>query len=368
MRVLMASDTISGVWRYTRELVTGLIKSGVEVTLVSMGEIPASSQTQWMDGLRGLDYRPTAFRLEWMRDSHDDLRAAADFILNLAHEAQPDLLHVNQFYLGALDTGIPIVLAAHSDVLSWWRSVHPAGPKNDDGWIAWYRDTVCRGLQHASAVVAPSQWMLSMLSAVYTPPHLASVIYPGCDPNTFNPHMSKENIAVSVGRIWDYGKNSALLSRFESPIPLYLLGPDSEPQNAANQKAFPPRQRLHVKNVEDDKQMRLLYAKSAMYVATSQYEPFGISAVDAALSRCAIIASDIPTHREVWGEAAIYFTNNEADSLARALRELSGDSELRATYGKLAYDRARARYSAARMAGDYLALYQALKPAGAMAA
>lgn len=368
MRLLMVSDTVSGVWRYTRELVTGLVRAGVEVTLVSMGQIPTAEQTQWMDGLRGLDFRPTAFHLEWMREAEEDLRAAAEFVLSVADETQPDVVHVNQFHLGALDTSIPVVLAAHSDVLSWWRSVHPSGPRHDDGWIAWYRDMVARGLDRASAVVAPSHWMLSALSAVYSRPRLASVIYPGGDPAAFNPHMSKENIAVSVGRIWDFGKNSALLAQFESPIPLYLLGPDREPQEPANQRVFPPRQRLHVKVIESDKQLRLLCAKSAIYVATSQYEPFGMSTVEAALSRCAIVASDIPTHREVWGDAAVYFPNNDPESLAQALRELSQDRELCATYAKLAYDRARSRYTSARMSDDYMSLYHALQPARALAA
>lgn len=368
MHILMTTDTISGVWSYTRALVTGLVRHGVSVTLVSMGEIPADDQTQWMDGLRGLDFRPTAFRLEWMRDCQADLDAAGDLLLGIAAETQPDLLHSNHFALAALSTGVPTVLAAHSDVLSWWQSVHSTRPKADDEWISWYRQTVTRGIQKATAVVAPSHWMLSALSAIYATPALGAVIYPGEEPSRLNPHMSKENIAVSVGRIWDSGKNSALLARFESPIPLYLVGPDSAPLDPSNHRVFPPRQRLHVKNVANDKQLRLLYAKSAIYVATSQYEPFGMSTVEAALSRCAIVASDIPTHREVWGECAYYFPNNDAEGLAAALRELSADRELCATYGKLAYDRARARFSAARMVDDYVALYQALQPAGAMAA
>lgn len=368
MRVLMVSDTVSGVWRYTRELVTSLAKNGVEVTLISMGEIPSSEQTQWMDGLRGLDFRPTAFHLEWMRDCEDDLRAAADFVQNVVAEVDPEVLHVHQFYFGSLETGVPVILTAHRDVLSWWRSVRPAGPKDEDGWIRWYREMVTRGIEQANAVVAPSQWMLSALGAVYARPHLGSVIYPGAEAAAFNPHMSKENIAVSVGRIWDFGKNSALLAQFESPIPLYLVGPDSEPQHPGNQKLFPPRRRLHVKVTENEKQLRLLYAKSAIYVATAQYEPFGMTAVEAALSRCAIVASDIPTHREVWGDTAVYFANNDADSLAHALSELSRDRELCATYAKLAYDRARTRYSSARMADDYLSLYHALQPSGALAA
>ena len=44
-----------------------------------------------------------------------------------------------------------------------------------------------------------------------------------------------------------------------------------------------------------------------MYAATARYEPFGMEVLEAALSRCAIIANDIPSFREIWGDDAIYF-------------------------------------------------------------
>ena len=64
LHVLVTADTISGSWTYARELVTGLVTRGVRVTLVTFGEIPLPDQTSWMDRLHGLEYRPTAFRLD----------------------------------------------------------------------------------------------------------------------------------------------------------------------------------------------------------------------------------------------------------------------------------------------------------------
>ena len=48
MHVLVTADTVGGVWTYTRELVTGLARRGIRVTLVSFGEIPAAKQTEWL--------------------------------------------------------------------------------------------------------------------------------------------------------------------------------------------------------------------------------------------------------------------------------------------------------------------------------
>ena len=68
--------------------------------------------------------------------------------------------------------------------------------------------------------------------------------------------------------------------------------------------------------------MRNLYSRASIYAATARYEPFGIAPLEAAFSRCAIVANDIPSYREIWGESAIYFRTNCADSLAETMREL----------------------------------------------
>jgi len=71
VHVLITSDTLSNTWTYTRELVSGLVSRGIRVTLVSFGEIPLPDQTSWMEHLHGLDYRPTAFRLDWMDEGQE---------------------------------------------------------------------------------------------------------------------------------------------------------------------------------------------------------------------------------------------------------------------------------------------------------
>src|SRR5947209_2975673 len=119
MHVLITADTIGGVWTYTRELVCGLLRRGVQVTLVSFGEIPAPAQAEWLEGQRNVDFRPTAFRLEWMQEAPEDLPASADYLQAVVEEVKPDLLHLNQFCYGNLPGDVPRLVAAHSDVVSW---------------------------------------------------------------------------------------------------------------------------------------------------------------------------------------------------------------------------------------------------------
>jgi glycosyltransferase involved in cell wall biosynthesis len=105
-----------------------------------------------------------------------------------------------------------------------------------------------------------------------------------------------------------------------------------------------------------------------MYIATSRYEPFGLAPVEAALSRCAIVANDIPTFREVWGDDAVYFKTNNSQALVNAIQELASNPTKRSEYGARALDRARKQFNSHRMAEDYLELYRTLVSAEAAAA
>jgi glycogen synthase len=361
MHVLVTADTVGGVWTYARELVTGLATHGVQVTLVSFGEIPTFSQTHWMDGLEGLDFRPTAFRLEWMQDAPEDLEASSDYLLSVICEVNPELLHLNQYCYGSLSLDLPRVVVAHSDVLSWWANVRGECPP-ETGWSRWYRDTVARGIGGATMVVAPSYFMLQALGQHYGAPERSVVIYNGRDPHLFSPHVSKDGYIMSVGRLWDGGKQTLLLLERELPAPLYLVGPQEHPDPAiAAAVGKSPAQggkRVHFLGSQSEAQLRRLYSHATFYAATSRYEPFGLAPLEAALSRCAIVANDIPSFREIWGDAACYFERNDAESLAHALQRLAADPVMEREYANRAYRHAIDRYTANRMVEEYIALYR----------
>ncbi len=361
MHALVTADTIGGVWTYARELVTGLAQRGVAVTLVSFGEIPTQDQSAWLETLPGVDFRPTAFRLEWMQEAQEDWAASADYLTAVIREVKPDILHLNQYGYGQLPVDVPRLVVAHSDVVSWWYAVHGEAPR-ESKWLQWYRETVTRGLAGADVVVAPSRWMLDTAGCHYAQPRQAQVIHNGRNPGLFNPHMTKEDLLLSVGRIWDGGKQASLLMECDHPVPVQIIGSEEHPEAAFRRRRLSRngKQGVQLRGPQTQPQLRQLYARASMYAATSRYEPFGLAPLEAAFSRCALIANDIPTFHEIWGEAAYYFNGSDAASLADAIRTLQQDRELRQTYANLAYHRARARYTADRMVEEYLALYRQL--------
>lgn len=372
MHVLVTADSLSGSWTYARELVTGLVTRGVHVTLVSFGDIPLPNQTAWMDHLHGLEYHPTAFRLEWMQEAEEDLPESSDFLVSLIRELRPDVLHLNHFCYGNLPVNTPRVIMAHGDLITWSRAVHERPPRAAES-LAWYRRTVLKGLHGADAVVAPSAWMLEQISDCYGPPERAQIIYPGRNPIFFNPYVSKDDCVLAVGRLVDASKQVFLLTQQQHPLPVCIVGaeqtvPMPRIPIRADVKVATEQTSVAIRGPQTDAQLRALFSRAAIYAATSRYEPLGMAALEAAFSRCAIVANDIPVYREIWGDAALYFRRNDSASLAENIRLLDQDRTMRRAYAELAYNRARERFTTKRMIDQWLELYRNLKTVKSAAA
>jgi glycogen synthase len=372
VHVLVTSDTLSGAWTYSRELVTGLVTRGVRVTLVSFGEIPLPEHTSWMDHLHGLEYRPTAFRLEWMQEAEEDLAESSAFLASLVREVRPDVLHLNQFCYGNLDVDVPRVVMAHGDLLTWDEAVQERKPRAGRP-TKWYHETVVRGILGADAVVTPSSWMLDQVRACYVRPQRGMVIYPGRNPIFFNPYVNKEDCVLAVGRLVDASKQVSLLTQHVHPVPVCIVGaehtvPVPRIPIRADVKIATDDTSVAIRGPQTEAQLRALYSRAAIYAATARYEPLGMTALEAAFSRCAIVANDIPCFREIWGDAALYFRTNDAASLAENIRKLNEDRPMRRGYAELAYTRARERFTTKRMIEEYLQLYRSLISAHALAA
>lgn len=360
MHVLVTADTIGGVWIYTRELVSSLVQRGIRVTLVSFGSLPTPDQSLWVEQLGVVDYRPTAFKLEWMPDSESDVEASSSYLLSIIDEEKPDLLHLSQYCYGGLPVGVPKLLVAHSDVVNWWWEVKGGKPPADR-WTKWYRRVVSQGLAGSDVVVAPSQWMMNSLGRYNVDLLKTKVIYNGRTPTLFNPFVAKERYAVSVGRLWDDGKQVSLVTKSNPVIPVRIAGAEAPENEACNQsRKLDNAFGIAFEGQRTEAQLRQLFSRASMYLATSKYEPFGLAPLEAALSRCALVCNDISTFRELWGDSVVYFQKDDAASLGREIANLHRDPEMRLHYANRAYNHALKNFTTARMMDEYLSLYQSL--------
>jgi glycosyltransferase involved in cell wall biosynthesis len=79
---------------------------------------------------------------------------------------------------------------------------------------------------------------------------------------------------------------------------------------------------VHVLDAVPATALRCLYRHALATVCPSLGEGFGYSGVEAMASGGIVVASNLPVHREVYGDAALYFEATDADELARVLGRL----------------------------------------------
>ncbi|HEU4642429.1 MAG TPA: glycosyltransferase family 4 protein [Gemmatimonadaceae bacterium] len=354
MKVLMTADTVGGVWTYAMELAGALEPHGVEVVLATMG-MPLSpgqrTQARARANVRVVEGR---YRLEWMADPWLDVRRAGAWLLELEARERPDVVHLNGYAHGALRWRAPVCVVAHSCVLSWWRAVK--GTNAPPEWDA-YRTAVRRGLDGADLVIAPTRAMLAALAACHGVVPRARVIPNARDASRFAAAAAKRPLVLAAGRLWDEAKNVSALDRVapELPWPVYIAGDARGPDGV--ERTFGAARAL---GRLDEAALANWMGAAEIFVLPARYEPFGLGALEAALAGCALVLGDIPSLREVWGDAALFVPPGDDGALAGALRALIADDARRERLARAARERA-GRYAPAAMAREYLAAYAELR-------
>jgi glycogen synthase len=351
-RVLMTADTVGGVWQYALELARVLARHGDEVVLATMGGQPTRDQRREVASIPNLELRSSDYKLAWMSDPWADVEQAGDWLRSLAGEVQPDIVHLNDYSHGDLPWDAPVLMVGHSCVLSWWQAVH-----GEPAPVEWgrYHDRVRSGLYAADMVVAPTAAMLAELAHHYGPLPASRVIANGRRLDAV-PARSREPMILSAGRLWDEAKNVAALVDVAPrlPWPVCIAGeprhPDGGEKVLRNVRALG---RLSSSGLAE------WFARAPIYALPARYEPFGLSALEAALSGCALVLGDIRSLREVWDDAAVFVPPGDPDALEAALRRLIENEPLRRYYGERAQRHAQ-RFTPEAMARGYRQAYAEL--------
>lgn len=77
-----------------------------------------------------------------------------------------------------------------------------------------------------------------------------------------------------------------------------------------------------------DEELKALYSNTAGLIFPSLYEGFGLPLLEAMTCSCPIICSDIPSSREVCGDAAQFFNAQSAEDLTNKIRTILNSSSL----------------------------------------
>jgi glycogen(starch) synthase len=333
----MSTDAVGGIWTYAVELRAELATLGVEVVLATLGpQAPPEPDGLWLD-----------CRLEWQDDPWDDVRRSGEWLRELAQATQADFVHLNGYAHAAPDWPVPVLVTAHSCVLSWHEAVRgaPAGAR----WER-YREAVGAGLRGAEAVVSPTAAMRAALRRHYGLMRRCRVI-----PNGVSAHpaacVPREPRVLGAGRLWDEAKGLQTLDAAAKDLPWRV-----EVAGAASGCAA---QHARLLGQIERTALRGRMARAAIFAHPARYEPFGLVVLEAALAGCPLVLGDIASLREQWDGAALFVAPGDSAALHAALQRLIDDAALRDELAAAAHARARER-DVRRTASGYHELYERL--------
>jgi glycogen(starch) synthase len=334
-RILMTADCVGGVWNYSLDLAEALAPYGVQIGLATMGAPPSPSQRAQAARISNLQLFESNYKLEWMDSPWAEVDAAAVWLTELARDFMPDIVHLNGFSHAALDWDAPVVVVAHSCVRSWWAAVK-SGPIPDT--FAEYTRRVSHALRSANLLVAPTKAMLEAIDKNYDLSAPSKVIPNGRFRSIHLPG-NKMEIILTAGRLWDEAKGLQLLEQLAPELkwPIYAAGENRHPSGSQELLGH-----IHALGHLDHHRLAEYLSAASIYASPALYEPFGLTVLEAALSGCALVLSDIPSFRENWNDAALLISTDEPNEWRAALNELSNDRTLRETLARRALDRAAA--------------------------
>lgn len=341
-RVLITTDAVGGVWRYSVDLANELIARGVDVLLACLGPAPSEKQKSSLGNLLPDRLISREFALEWMQTPWLDVERSKDWLLSIAKEFVPDVVHLNGYALASANWPVPVITVAHSCVRSWWRAVHGSAPGPEWGE---YEQRVLDGLRATDEIVAPSRFMADAIADEY-----------GIERNEIRVihnfslkrpvKRKKEPFVLAAGRMWDEAKNLRMLEAVAPRLqwPLVLAGG-----------------RLS----RDELDERL--ASAGIFAHPALYEPFGLAVLEAAHAGCALVLADIPSLRELWEGAVMFVDPRRQDLWLLELNRLINDADERERLGAAAAARAE-RYDVRESVHPYLDVYRSVvKNAGGKA-
>ncbi len=194
-----------------------------------------------------------------------------------------------------------------------------------------------RALRRATVILAVSEFTAGRIREHFGPlgDKIRIVGNGGSDPYFAVPAEnstsaeSQPTYAISVGGL-TYKKGGdrllAMAGRWQRDgrnLRLVVVGPVD-----SNLRHEPwPANLEHIERGGSDEELAILVAGAAFSVSLARYEGFGMTLVEAMAAGTPVIASEIPAHREVAGDAAIFVDGDDTHSIDAAVEELLSSEE-----------------------------------------
>ncbi len=313
-KILVTTDAVGGVWRYSLELCAAWAERGIRIVLAVLGPAPDASQRQEAAAIPGLVLHHTGLGLDWTAPDVKTLEDGAEDLAALARRHRVQSVHLHAPALvGSAHWHAPVISVVHSCLLTWWLAMR-AGAVPEE--FRCRIQATSRGLRRADAIVAPSAAFAASVRHAYQLGRSIAVIHNGRRPLPL-PKRPRAPGVFAAGRLWDEAKNVAGLDAAgaDLPAPVTVAGVTAQPAGA-------PVALRHARHagVLNEAALAEHLAANTVFAGLSLYEPFGLAVLEAAQAGMALVLSDIPVFRELWNDAAIFVDPRSTESIHAGLR------------------------------------------------
>jgi len=304
-------------------------------------------------------------------------------LVRLFRRLRPDIVHTHNpkpgLYgrLAARLAGVPVVV----------NTVHGLYATEDDGWA---RRSFVYGLERAVSVCSQAELVqnvedVEMLRRLRIPERKLVLLGNGIDLERFVPSSGPPEVAAArgslgvdpdqvvvgiVGRlVWQKGLRelfaaAARLRQSRPEVVIVVVGPsDPDKSDALGANDIAAAEALgNVRFLGGRDDVERLYHGFDIFVLPSYREGFPRSAMEAAASAVAVVATDIRGCRQAVddGVTGLLVPVRDHDALAAAIEELAGDGARRAAMGRAGRVKAEAQFDDRAVVETTLAVYERL--------
>ncbi len=346
---------LGGMEKALEELAPELVLKGIECRVVCLNKCANSGKKLSPKGeFKGVKIE----RLPFL-----DLKAYKVAFGALNHARKADLIHVHG--LGFFSDLLLLTKFFHRKpvVLTSYGGVFHTG-SNPLKWLYFYLWN--RLLLHfADRLVAISVHDVELFSKIVLRERIELIPVP-VDLHSFKPGKKKKNQFVFVGRLSRNKRVDLLIKAFkgtrEENARLFIVGNDFEGLRQELERIAKNDSRIKFLGAVTGAKLQSLLAESEFFISASDYESFGISAIEAMSAGCIPILSGIASFRDFLqrGKNGFEVEFHKPEKAAKELERI-----MRLNRKKLQEKRANSlkfveRFNPKKIAGRMLSLYSKL--------
>jgi len=247
-------------------------------------------------------------------------------------------------YSGPVFTRLPLVVAMHDVSFCAHPEWFGAREGRRRRWIAW------AAARRARVVLTISEFSRQEIVRTLGVPAEKVRVTPLSAGGWFDPvrggadeggEAAREPLVLYVGSLFNRRHVPLLIRAFAAIVRdiagarLVIVGenrtnPREDPEDLA--RALGIADRVSVRSYVPDAELASLYQRAAAFAFLSTYEGFGLTPLEALSAGVPIVVCDTAVAREVYGDAALFVREGDADGVTLALRTLLTDEAARTQF------------------------------------